>query len=214
MIYEKLQKIQQQLKAPKDQYNSFGKYNYRNLEGILEALKPLLAEHKCLLTISDEIVQVGDRIYVKATASLQDGELQLVVEAYAREAQEKKGMDEAQITGAASSYARKYALNGLFLIDDVKDPDTMDNTKSTAYKSTTTTMPKTSNSKDDVICEKCKSKMYKSKFPDRNGNDYYYCSNRSECNHKYWPPIKDKIQQESITTYDEVPLPTDEDVPF
>jgi hypothetical protein len=121
--------IQQGLKAPKGQYNSFGKYHYRSCEDILEAVKPLLDEQACTLTISDEIVLIGERYYVKATASLSNssGENKTSI-AYAREPMDKKGMDESQITGMASSYARKYALNGLFCIDDTKDADTMDNT--------------------------------------------------------------------------------------
>ena len=113
----KLAEIQQALKAPKGQRNSFGNYNYRSCEDILEAVKPLLGDE--VLTISDEIVEVGGRVYVKATARC----CGLSVTGYAREAESKKGMDEAQITGAASSYARKYALNGLFCIDDTKDAD-------------------------------------------------------------------------------------------
>ena len=121
---EELLKIQQELNAPKDQYNNFGKYNYRSCEGILAAVKPLLKETGCTLTLSDEIVPVSNRVYVTATATLTtpDGK-QYVSTASAREDDTKKGMDGAQITGAASSYARKYALNGLFCIDDVKDPD-------------------------------------------------------------------------------------------
>lgn len=123
---KKLLNIQKDLKAPKSQYNAFGKYNYRNCEDILEAVKPLCARENVCLTLSDEIVQVGDRYYVRATASLYDcenGELINAVKAYAREEAEKKGMDGSQVTGAASSYARKYALNGLFDIDDTKDAD-------------------------------------------------------------------------------------------
>lgn len=125
-IQEKLLYIQAKVKAPKNLYNSFGKYSYRNAEGILEAVKPFLDEMKCTLTISDEIVAVGDRIYVKANATLWDAEKidVMAVSAYAREAETKKGMDDSQVTGTASSYARKYALNGLFLLDDTKDPDT------------------------------------------------------------------------------------------
>lgn len=119
-----LRKIQQELKAPKGQYNSFGGYHYRSAEDILEAVKPLLAKTKAELILSDEIVEVGGRVYVKATALLSDGEQQAKVMAYAREPEDKKGMDASQITGTASSYARKYALNGLFLIDDTKDADT------------------------------------------------------------------------------------------
>lgn len=122
-MHEKLQKIQATLKAPKGQYNSFGKYNYRSCEDILEAVKPLLAGQKLVLTLSDEIVCIGNRNYVVATATLNDGTEKLVVQASAREEETKKGMDGSQITGAASSYARKYALNGLFLIDDARDSD-------------------------------------------------------------------------------------------
>ena len=125
-IYEKLAAVQQELKAPKDKYNKFGGYNYRSAEGILEAVKPVLTKHGALIAISDDITETGGRIYVKATATFLDqkdgGAVQ--VTAYAREAEQKKGMDESQITGTASSYARKYALNGLLLIDDTKDADT------------------------------------------------------------------------------------------
>ena len=148
-MYKKLAKIQQELKAPKNQNNDFGKYKYRSCEDILEAVKPLLGE--LLLTVSDEIVHFpcssekkvleiitwdyngnekkeqqfvgGDKFYVKAPAKITDGTETIEVSAYARESENKKGMDDAQVTGAASSYARKYALNGLFLIDDTKDAD-------------------------------------------------------------------------------------------
>ena len=124
----KLSEVQQKLKAPKGQFNSFGKYSYRNCEDILEALKPIL-NGEATVVLYDEIVQTGDRYYVKATAEFK-GEDSWRVTAYAREAESKKGMDESQITGSASSYARKYALNGLFAIDDTKDADTRDNTQS------------------------------------------------------------------------------------
>lgn len=126
-VYEKLAKIQIALKAPKGQFNSFGKYNYRSCEDILEALKPLLKEQGLVLILSDEIVCIGARYYIKATAllkSINDDNEQIFNTAYAREDENKKGADGAQITGACSSYARKYALNGLFLIDDTKDADT------------------------------------------------------------------------------------------
>lgn len=121
---KELQTIQAKLKAPKNQRNSFGGYDYRSCEDILEAAKPILEELHCTLTLSDEIVALGSRFYVKATASLksESGETETTT-AYAREEETKKGMDAAQITGSASSYARKYALNGLFCIDDNKDPD-------------------------------------------------------------------------------------------
>lgn len=123
-LHEKLLAIQTKLKAPKGQYNSFGKYSYRSAEDILEAVKPLNAEQGLLLTITDEIKEVGGRIYVVATATVSDGTDELKVSAFAREPENKKGMDESQITGATSSYARKYALNGLYAIDDNKDADT------------------------------------------------------------------------------------------
>lgn len=126
-IYEKLTYIQSELKAPKSQYNNFGKYNYRNCEDILEAVKPILLKYLCTLTITDEIISVNDRIYVKATATLTDAETEASVSnsANAREEENKKGMDSSQVTGSTSSYARKYALNGLFAIDDTKDADTL-----------------------------------------------------------------------------------------
>ena len=122
----KLMNIQQELKAPKGQYNSFGKYAYRSCEDILEAVKPLLKKEKVALTISDELQYIGNRYYIKATATLIDTESEAIISnsAYAREEETKKGMDGSQITGASSSYARKYALNGLFGIDDNKDSDT------------------------------------------------------------------------------------------
>lgn len=122
-----LQEIQSKLKAPKGQRNTFGGYNYRSCEDILEALKPVLAEYGAAVLLSDEIVQMGTRWYVKATATLKTEKESISVTAFAREAENRKGMDESQITGSASSYARKYALNGLFGIDDTKDADTMDN---------------------------------------------------------------------------------------
>lgn len=124
-LREKLLAIQCELNVPKNQRNKFGNYNYRSCEDILEALKPLLKKYKTILTISDKIVKIGDRYYVKAIAELgrAEGSISLTISSYAREAEVKKGMDVAQITGAASSYARKYALNGLFGIDDSKDPD-------------------------------------------------------------------------------------------
>lgn len=129
-VYEKLQHVQYGLKAPKNQYNKFGNYHYRNCEDIQEAAKPLLGEVKAALIVGDELVMIGDRYYIKATARFVDCESSETVEntAYAREEQEKKGMDVSQVTGSTSSYARKYALNGLFCIDDVKDADNQDNT--------------------------------------------------------------------------------------
>ena len=125
-VYEKLIKVQAELKAPKSKFNSYGKYKYRSLEDILEGVKPLLEKNKASLVIADSIEQVGDRYYLKATATFIDTENGESVSnsALARESADKKGMDDSQITGTASSYARKYALNGLLLIDDTKDADT------------------------------------------------------------------------------------------
>ena len=132
-ILEKLNIIQSKLKAPKGQYNKFGNYTYRSCEDILEALKPLLAQTKTVLTIKDDIEFIGDRYYLRAICTLHDAESGEKIEntAYARETDTKKGMDAAQITGSVSSYARKYALNGLFAIDDTKDSDTNENYKQT-----------------------------------------------------------------------------------
>lgn len=125
-IYEKLAAVQSALKAPKSQYNAFGKYHYRNCEDIIEAAKPLLKANGLLLVLADELEHIGDRFYVKAIATVIDTTdgTSFAVTAYAREEQEKKGMDGSQVTGASSSYARKYALNGMFAIDDTKDSDT------------------------------------------------------------------------------------------
>lgn len=132
MIYDILQKIQTELKAPKGQYNSFGKYKYRSCEDILEAVKPILAKYNASITLSDSLEYIGNRYYIKATATLHIAESESCqVAAFAREEEEKKGMDGSQITGTASSYARKYALNGLLAIDDTKDSDaTNDKAKS------------------------------------------------------------------------------------
>lgn len=155
-LQKKLIEIQKSLKAPKSQYNSFGKYHYRNCEDILEALKPLLSEHGVLLDITDTIENIGNRFYVKATVTVRDEKECYSCSAYAREEEAKKGMDGAQVTGASSSYARKYALNGLFLIDDTKDADSQDNTKTVApavqiTKTTPSTPVKTKPSKEQVV---------------------------------------------------------------
>src|SRR5690625_2651278 len=123
-LTEKLIHIQKELKAPKNNYNSFGKYKYRSAEDILEAVKPLNAEHGLLLTLTDEPVFIGDWHYIKATATITDGNETHSVSAYARESENKKGMDHSQVTRTASSNARKYALKGLYLIEDTKDAET------------------------------------------------------------------------------------------
>ena len=130
-IHAKLNLVQSKLNAPKNLYNSFGNYSYRNLEGIFEGLKPLLDETQCTIVISDEIVSVNGFNYIKATAVFSDGDNEISTNGWAREAVSKKGMDDSQITGSTSSYARKYAMNGLFAIDDVTDADGMDNRKET-----------------------------------------------------------------------------------
>lgn len=128
-INDALLDIQARLKVPKGQTNNFGHYKYRSAEDILEAVKPLLKENGCFLTISDDIVMVGSRIYVKATITLSKNGETIHTTAFARESESKSGMDASQITGAASSYARKYALNGLFCIDDTKDADALNTNK-------------------------------------------------------------------------------------
>ena len=126
-LIERLAVIQKTLKAPKNQFNGFGKYKYRSCEDILEGLKLVL--NGLVVTVEDDVQMVGDRVYIKSTATLTDGENFISNSAFARESLTKKGMDDSQITGTASSYARKYALNGLFLIDDTKDADSMDNSQ-------------------------------------------------------------------------------------
>lgn len=139
---KELVEIQCKLKAPKNQYNEFGKFKYRNAEDILETVKPLLLEYNCTLFISDDIVLIGDRFYVKATTFFTNEQGDTIsTTAYAREEESKKGMDASQITGATSSYARKYALNGLFCIDDTKDADSMDNTENKAPAKQSTPKP-------------------------------------------------------------------------
>ena len=126
-LQECLNYIQVNLKAPKNMHNSFGNYSYRNLEGIFEGLKPLLEETGCIINITDSLELVGDRYYVKATASIIKGDETFSVDGWARESLDKKGMDSSQITGSSSSYARKYAANALFALSDVPDADSMDN---------------------------------------------------------------------------------------
>ena len=158
---KRVSEVQQKLKAPKGQYNSFGGYNYRSCEDILEAVKPICAEHSMLLNLSDEIVNVGERYYIKATAKLYDLESDSVISstALAREAQTKKGMDDSQITGTASSYARKYALNGLFNIDDTKDADT-DEYRKNSQKA------ETAKAESPIMCPKCGNEVKSQKKRD------------------------------------------------
>ena len=168
-IYEKIFAVQQALVAPKDQFNNFGKYTYRSCEGILEALKPHLNDNKLLVFLSDTVKEIGGRVYVEATATAIDAVTgdKVQVTASAREEETKKGMDASQVTGASSSYARKYALNGLFAIDDGKDSDatnTGDKTASTAKEYKNTTQPKENAQKPQ-------------KTPKEAPDGYYYCEN-------------------------------------
>lgn len=170
-IYEKLSAIQQELKAPKGQYNSFGKYKYRSCEDILEAVKPICAKHKTTLVLLDSISEVNGRFYVTAQAQLHDCESDNAVTAtaYAREPEKKTGMDESQITGTASSYARKYALNGLFCIDDTKDADT-DEYKQQEQK------VKPSKATEKPVCKDCGKSIY----PMQHGGKMYSVSDIAE----------------------------------
>lgn len=161
-IYPKLLLIQAELKAPKSQYNSFGKYNYRNCEDILEALKPLMTKYGATVLLDDEIININNRFYVKATAHFIDTESgeQITTSAFAREEENKKGMDGSQVTGASSSYARKYALNGLFCIDDTKDSDTLNNSKEytappKAQKQPTKPVQPPKQASNVIICPVC-----------------------------------------------------------
>ena len=152
-LTQKLLNVQRDLKAPKGQYNSFGKYKYRSAEDILEAVKPINVRNGILLTITDEPILIGEWHYIKASATVTDGVDNLTVTAYARESETKKGQDLSQITGTASSYARKYALNGLYLIDDTKDADTDEyrNQGNKAPTSKSATQAEIGNLKKEVI---------------------------------------------------------------
>lgn len=183
-IKAKLIAIQNELKAPKNRRNSFGGYNYRSCEDILEAVKPLLKKYGVMLQISDEIEQRGERYYVRATVYAEDVESgnAYSVRAYAREEESKKGMDGAQVTGGASSYARKYALNGLLLIDDNKDPDTDENAREKAarraYKENT--QAEEENTKTAYFCEVC-GKPVREDIAERSkqaNGGHVYCSGK------------------------------------
>jgi|TARA_R100000479_G_scaffold155010_2_gene91136 hypothetical protein len=168
-IIQKLSDVQARLKAPKGQFNSFGKYKYRSCEDIVEAVKPLLTEHGLALVMSDSIVETGGRVYVHANAIVSDGEREVSASGFAREEENKKGMDGSQVTGAASSYARKYALNGLFCIDDGKDSDST-NTHGRATASTqkkqATSQSKTSKPKaDEKVMDQAVAFIQNSKNP-------------------------------------------------
>ena len=175
-IYEKLLNIQSELKAPKNQTNNFGRYNYRSCEDILETVKPILNKEKCVVIVNDEIEQVENRFYVKATVSLVDVESGEIIasSAYAREEENKKGMDSSQVTGASSSYARKYALNGLFAIDDTKDSDVTNSGEKNEYSASQQSLIKQQIGEIlkvkgigfDKLTEVIKTKFKKQKFDD------------------------------------------------
>lgn len=155
-LYNSLAYIQQELKVPKSERNTFANFDYRSAEKILEAVKPLVHGKDLTLLLSDEVVNIGDANYVKATVTLTNGKERISVDAYAREEVAKKGMDTAQITGSTSSYARKYALSGLFAIDDTKDPDSQDNTThaSTAPRKTASSTNKATDKQRALIAKK------------------------------------------------------------
>lgn len=173
-IYKKLSAIQLELKAPKGQYNDYGKYNYRSCEDILEAVKPLCHKHGVTLMVNDDIKEISGRHYVQAVATLHeiDGDGIIVATAYAREPEEKRGMDASQVTGTASSYARKYALNGLFCIDDTKDADTNEYRAQTGASGVNASKPKESAKATPapppakVKCKECRKEITAVVWPD------------------------------------------------
>lgn len=158
-IYAKLIEIQSEMKVPKNLYNKFGGFNYRNGESILEAAKPICKKHGVTLYLSDEIELIGDRFYVKATATLTDGNEFVSTHAYAREVESKKGMDGSQVTGVASSYARKYALNGLFNLDDNKDADSNEYANLTSRERPESQYLPEKQEPEKVICPKCNNEI-------------------------------------------------------
>ena len=174
-ITDILNDIQVNLNAPKNMYNSFGKYKYRNLEGILKGLKPFLEKHKCVFQLSDDIVEIGQNIYVKAVATLSTKDDSISVSGFARESIAKKGMDDSQITGSTSSYARKYACNGLFAIDDTADADSSDNTNS-GKPLTKEQIAKVSSAldgcEDEEFVKKVTESIKSKKFNQGNFNEY------------------------------------------
>ncbi len=166
---EKIMHIQSELKAPKSQYNSFGKYYYRSCEDILEAVKQLLLKYKCIMTISDSVTGIGNNVYVQAEVKISDCESDGCISntALAREAVTKKGMDDSQITGTASSYARKYALNGLFCIDDTKDADTNEYHNNNKNNNDTQSVQSSNNTQSEkIICPVCQTEVKAQKKSD------------------------------------------------
>lgn len=201
-IYEKLTAIQNALKAPKDAENKFGNYKYRTIDGINEALKPLLEANKATVTLTDELVLIGDRYYIKATAAFIDGERQneltpdtITSVAYAREPENKKGSDESQITGAAATYARKYALTGLFLLDNsADDPDATNKGETTSAPKKTTAKKTAPAQAQSYICAKCGAQVDK-EFAEAVTAALGKCYCR-DCNNKRNEAIKKKRAEE------------------
>jgi len=197
--------IQSEIKAPKGQMNKFGNYKYRSCEDIVEAAKPILAKHGFALTLTDEIVMIGNRFYVKATASIMrglgEGEVEVFeVSAFAREEETKKGMDGAQITGAASSYARKYALNGLFAIDDTKDADATNNHSSDAVNTNEDDSP------NQEERELLRSLVYSSTLSIEKQSEAFL--KIKECgSYKEYDKIKHRLE-DLQPSYDEIPNPS------
>lgn len=207
-VKNKLLNVQQELKAPKNAYNSFGRYKYRSAEMILEAVKPVLAKYECFVTLSDKMIQIGDRYYVEATATFHDVEFSNTyeVKAYAREPQEKKGMDDSQITGTASSYARKYALNGLFAIDDTKDADTdeyqlLTGVKKQASKPKEEPKQKAEPSKDTILME-IQDRCFKDGVDEKWLSEKYKVSTLDELVYSQLEQLnKDDVWEKALNSY-------------
>ncbi len=199
---ETLIAIQNALSVPKNQRNTFGNYNYRSCEDILEAVKPLLQEHGAYLILSDHLEMIGERYYIRAVASLYLSDNTITVEGWAREEETKKGMDGSQITGASSSYARKYALNGLFLIDDSRDSDTTNQGYEPKEQKTETLKPKAQSTSDDnpkMSCPVCNGAMWDNRAKKASGEHKpnapdYRCKDKN-CSGTHWPSKKEENEQ-------------------
>ena len=214
---EKVMAVQSGLKAPKGQYNSFGKYSYRSCEDILEAVKPLLKSNGLIINVSDEIIEVGGRVYVKATASLFDTTSNNVIAAtaFAREPDEKKGMDASQVTGTASSYARKYALNGLLCIDDTKDADSDETPKTPAAGNGSAQRPAPADRQPKLICQHCGKEITGKRFKGQEFTPFQIAQSTAK---KYgemlcWGCSKEVAAQEQSALSDNDAPPADGEIP-
>lgn len=214
---EKVMAVQSGLKAPKGQYNSFGKYSYRSCEDILEAVKPLLKSNGLIINVSDEIIEVGGRVYVKATASLFDTASNNVIAAtaFAREPDEKKGMDASQVTGTASSYARKYALNGLLCIDDTKDADADETPKNPAASNGRAQRPAPADNQPKLICQHCGKEITGKRFKGQEFTPFQIAQSTAK---KYgemlcWSCSKEVAAQEQSAPSDHDAPPADGEIP-